>query len=275
MDIVTIIAAAAGLWLILAIAMAVAWAIDRRTGNSGWIDVSWTCAMGLAGLTSATAFFDLENMTLRQWIVAALVTIWTARLAGHIANRTLIISDDPRYRMLRETWGPAAPYKMFWLLQAQGALSVPMALTIALAAWNFSPFPQVLDFAALAIFVTGLTGSALSDWQLSRFKQNHNHEGRVCDSGLWAWSRHPNYFFEWLIWLSLALFAIDAQNVWSWNLAAFAGPAFMFWLLRFVSGVPPLEKHMLAKYGERYRRYQKTTSTFFPLPPASPATRAT
>ncbi len=272
MDFMTIIATAARLWLFLAGAMSVAWLIDQRTGNSGWIDVSWTCAMGLAGLISATGFFDVGSMTPRQWLVTALVTVWTARLAGHIANRTLRISDDPRYKKLREDWGPAAPNKMFWLLQAQAALSVPMALAIALAAWNPAPVPQTLDFVALAILAAGLAGSALADWQLSRFKRDHRQDGRVCDLGLWAWSRHPNYFFEWLIWLGVSLLAIDQQNIWSWNLVALAGPACMFWLLRFVSGVPPLEQHMLAKYGERYRRYQQTTSTFFPQPPARAAT---
>ena len=142
-----------------------------------------------------------------------------------------------------------------------------MVLAIALAAWKPGTLWTIMDTLAAIVVAIGLAGSAVADWQLMRFKHTVTRSNQVCDVGLWSWSRHPNYFFEWLIWLGFALFAIDPGGSWAWGYVALAGPACMYWLLRYVSGVPPLENHMLAKYGGLYANYQRTTSTFFPLPP--------
>ena len=142
-----------------------------------------------------------------------------------------------------------------------------MVLSIALAAWNPAALWTPMDALAIIVIASGLAGSAVADWQLAHFKRTVTRPGQVCDVGLWSWSRHPKYFFEWLIWLGFALFAIELSGSWSWGYLALAGPTCMYWLLRYVSGVPPLENHMLAKYGELYANYQRTTSTFFPIPP--------
>ena len=267
MTALTLLGAVFAIWLMLALHMLVAWRIEQRTGNSGWVDVAWTIAMGLTGIAAAAAWFAVDDIGSRQLLVVALVAIWALRLAGHISRRTTLVSDDPRYAKLREEWGDASPRNMFWLLQAQAALSVPMVLSIALAAWNPIALWTPMDALAIIVTAVGLAGSAVADWQLSRFKGTVTRPGQVCDVGLWSWSRHPNYFFEWLIWLGFALFAIDLSGSWSWGYLALAGPTCMYWLLRYVSGVPPLENHMLAKYGELYANYQRTTSTFFPIPP--------
>lgn len=273
MDALTLLVVATGIWLMLACAMAVAWGIEQRTGNSGWVDVVWTCAMGITGLTAAMAPFSDASLSNRQLLIALLIISWALRLAGHIARRTATISDDPRYAKLRHQWGPAAALNMFWLLQAQAALSVPMALAIALGAWNPAPLFTVTDWLAIIVFAVGLAGSAIADQQLTRFKKPGRSAGKVCNTGLWAWSRHPNYFFEWLVWVSMALFAVNVSQDWPWGYAALIGPICMYWLLRYVSGVPPLEDHMLIKYGNAYAGYQEATSVFFPMPPRSSSTQ--
>jgi steroid 5-alpha reductase family enzyme len=271
MDFLTLLALVLGLWLMLAVLMTVAWWIERRTGNSGWVDVVWTSAMGLAGIAGATILFSFGELTNRQILITLLVLLWALRLAGHIAYRTSTVSDDPRYAKLRLQWGAEASRKMLWLLQAQAALSVPMVLSIVLGAWNPAPLFTAADWIAIIVFCVGLIGSAVADMQLTQFKQSNDMSGEVCSSGLWAWSRHPNYFFEWLVWVAFALFAITLSGDWVWGYIALAGPACMYWLLRHVSGVPPLEEHMLAKYGAAYSSYQTTTSVFFPLPPSNPS----
>lgn len=260
-----------GLWLMLAVLMAVAWWIEQRTGNSGWVDVVWTSAVGLTGIAGATApAHSFGDLTYRQLLIVIMALLWTLRLSGNIAGRTTTVSDDPRYAKLRLHWGDEAPRKMFWLLQAQAALSMPMVLAIVLGACNPAPLFTATDWIAAILFCVGLAGSALADRQLARFKQSHGSSGPVCNTGLWAWSRHPNYFFEWLVWVAFALFAINLDG-WIWGYAALIGPACMYWLLRYVSGVPPLEEHMLAKYGAAYAGYQKSTSVFVPLPPCNPS----
>lgn len=268
MDLLTLLTVILGLWLMLVIMMTVAWRIEQRTDNSGWVDVVWTSAMGVTGITGATAAYSFDDLSDRQLLVVVLVLVWALRLAWHIGWRTTTVSDDPRYAKLRLQWGAAASRKMFQLLQAQAALSVPMVFAIVLGAWNPAPLSTVTDWIAACLFCVGLAGSEVADLQLTQFKRSTDVSDRVCDTGLWAWSRHPNYFFEWLIWVAFALFAIDLSGGWAWGYVAFIGPACMYWLLRYVSGIPPLEEHMLAKYGAAYAAYQKSTSMFVPLPPS-------
>lgn len=117
-------------------------------------------------------------------------------------------------------------------------------------------------------------GEALADEQLRRFRKNPNNKGAICDAGLWKLSRHPNYFFEWFGWLSYPLFAIDFTGGFSWGFAAVAGPACMYWLLVYVSGIPPLEEHMIRRHGVKFRDYQLKTPAFFPLPQRTAKTPA-
>ena len=111
------------------------------------------------------------------------------------------------------------------------------------------------------------TERELFDEQLRRFRDDPANKGKICDAGLWKWSRHPNYFFEWLGWLAYPVLAIDLGGHDPWGYVALAAPLCMYWLLVYVSGIPPLEEHMLAKRGDAFRKYQMTTNVFFPGPP--------
>jgi steroid 5-alpha reductase family enzyme len=196
-----------------------------------------------------------------------LVVVWSLRLGLHIAWRTAGITDDPRYAKLLRDWGADATRQMFWLLQKQALVSIPLALAVVLAAWNPLPELRLQDFLAVLVLFAGIFGEAVADRELRRFRADPINRGRICDAGLWGWSRHPNYFFEWFGWLAYPLFAIDLSGAYPWGWLALLGPACMYWLLVHVSGIPPLEEHMLARRGAEFRRYQARTNSFFPAPP--------
>lgn len=245
--------------------MAGAWLAQQRTGNSGWVDTIWTFGLGLVGFASALAPF--QAVAARQVVAALMIAAWAGRLGLHIAQRSAGITDDPRYAEMAVRWGGDAPRQMFWLLQKQAWVTIPLALAVFLAAHHPAPLFRVQDIAAIVVMMAAIIGEGMADWQLRAFKADPRNKGRVCDAGLWSLSRHPNYFFEWLGWLAYPLLAIDLTGAYGWGWLALLAPACMYWLLVYVSGIPPLETHMLRSRGQAFRDYQARTSAFFPLPP--------
>jgi steroid 5-alpha reductase family enzyme len=259
----------AGIALSLSILMALAWMVQQRTGDSGWVDTIWTFAVGLVGAGSALWPIGSAAPNARQWLVAALVAIWSLRLGVHIALRTAGISDDPRYAAFARDWGVDSPRKMFTFLQNQGFGSIPLVFAIFVAARFPHDVLRLQDYLGELILFVGIAGEALADAQLKNFRADPANKGRVCDAGLWRWSRHPNYFFEWFGWLAYPVIACSPSYplLYPWGWATLLAPLFMYWILVHVTGIPPLEAQMLRSRGERYRDYQARTSTFFPLPP--------
>ncbi len=249
----------------LALAMTGAWALQRATRNAGWVDAVWSAATGLVG--AACALAPLAGPPgARQLIVAALAALWSVRLAWHIAQRTAGgAPEDARYAEFRRDWGAAFEARLFWFLMIQAAAAWVLVLSITLAAHRPGPLGAA-DALGVAVLAFSVAGEAIADAQLRAFRRAGS--GGICDRGLWGWSRHPNYFFEFLAWCAYPIFAIDPAGRYLAGLASLAGPALMFWLLRYVSGVPPLEKSMLARRGDAFRAYQQRVSAFVPLPPA-------
>ena len=247
--------------------------VQQRTGNSGWVDTIWTFSLGLVGAGSALWPVAGASPNARQWLVAALVAIWSLRLGLHIAVRTAGITDDPRYAAFAREWGVDSPRRMFVFLQNQGLGSIPLVFAIFVAARFPTQGLRPQDYLGALILFTGIAGEALADAQLKHFRERPANKGRVCDAGLWRWSRHPNYFFEWFGWLAYPVIAIPVDQPlpyppsYPWGWAALLAPVFMYWILVHVTGIPPLEQQMLRSRGERYRDYQSRTSMFFPLPP--------
>ncbi|WP_295812367.1 DUF1295 domain-containing protein [uncultured Nitratireductor sp.] len=252
----------------LSAAMSGAWLAWRSTGNSGWVDTVWTFGLAAVGIAGSLLAPDTADAAFwRPLLVSALVAVWAMRLGSHIALRTRRITDDPRYASLQKEWGKDAAWQMFVLLQKQALVSVPLALAIVLAAWNPAPGLRLQDIFGVVVLIVGIGGEALADNQLRRFGRDSANKGKVCEVGFWRWSRHPNYFFEWFGWLAYPLIAIDLAGTYAWGWLAFGGPLCIFWLLRYISGVPPLEEHMIETRGDAYKEYQRRTSVFFPLPP--------
>jgi steroid 5-alpha reductase family enzyme len=261
--------ALAAIALALSVLMAGAWMVQQRTGNSGWVDTIWTFAVGLVG--AGCALWPLADAApnARQWLVAALVAIWSVRLGVHIAVRTAGATDDPRYAAFTREWGVDSPRRMFVFLQNQGFGSIPLVFAIFVAARFPHAGLRFADCLGALILLIGIAGEALADAELRKFRADPANQGRVCDVGLWRWSRHPNYFFEWFGWLAYPVIAIPIENplIYPWGWASLLAPLFMYWILVHVTGIPPLEQQMLASRGARYRDYQSRTSMFFPLPP--------
>jgi steroid 5-alpha reductase family enzyme len=253
----------------LSILMVGAWVVQQRTGNSGWVDTIWTFALGLVGVGSALWPVAGAVPNARQWLVAALVAIWSLRLGTHIAVRAAGTTDDPRYAALAKEWGANSPRKMLLFLQNQGFASIPLVFAIFVAARFPGEALRLQDHLGALILLAAIAGEGLADAQLKRFRELTANKGRVCDAGLWRWSRHPNYFFEWFGWLAYPVIAVSLDHplTYPWGWATLLAPIFMYWILVHVTGIPPLEAQMLRSRGDRYRDYQSRTSPFFPLPP--------
>lgn len=253
--------------VLLSATMAGAWFVVVDTGRSGWIDAIWSFAVGAGGVAAALLPLDgYGAWTVRQSVVACLAAVWALRLGLHIAARTAGGGDDPRYAQLRDEWGTNFRRRLFWFLQIQAAAAFLLVMAIFAAARNPAASLGLGDWLGIAVLIIAVIGEVIADRQLTAFRSDRANKGRVCDEGLWGWTRHPNYFFEWLGWVAYPLIAIDLTGDYPWGWAALAGPIFMYWLLVHVSGIPPLEAHMLRSRGEKFRAYQQRVNAFWPGP---------
>jgi steroid 5-alpha reductase family enzyme len=248
------------LWL--SAAMALAWRIALTTGESGRVDAIWAFATGLAAvMVSAASRGDPARRTL----VCAIAAIWSLRLGVYLWRRAIRTGDDPRYAALKQSWGPAAPRRLFAFLQTQAVASWPLVLTAFCAASAPRPALDARDWVAFGVFAVASAGEAIADRQMALFKEMSANRARICDQGLWAWSRHPNYFFEWLGWLAYPIMAVEAGYPAGW--LTLSGPFVIYVLLVYVSGVPPLEAHLQRSRPAAFAAYANTVSVFWPRPP--------
>jgi steroid 5-alpha reductase family enzyme len=253
----------------LSVVMALAWTTALRTGKSGWIDAIWSLSVGSAGAFAALAAPVDGASQARQALVAVLVGGWSLRLGLHIAARTARGGDDPRYAVLRAQWGATFRARLFWFLQIQAACAFVLAVAVLAAAANPAPGLRWADLIGVTLLLMAVAGESVADRQMEAFRRNPVNKGGVCDRGLWGLSRHPNYFFEWLGWCAYPLIAIDPSGAYPWGWAALAAPALIYALLVHVSGIPPLEAHMLRSRGDAFRDYQARVSAFWPWPKRS------
>ncbi len=256
------------LYLALAVAMGLTWLLQRRTVNAGYVDVAWAACIGLAALYIGLV---ADGSLLVRLLVAMMAGIWGARLAMHLLVRVLFEPEDGRYRALREHWGPTASVKMFWFFQAQALIALMFAVPLWIAAQNPEPGWTLFKVLAVVIWIISLCGEALADHQLAQFRSHPGNRGRTCRVGLWRYSRHPNYFFEFLHWFAYGFLAIGAPHAW----IAWLGPLVMLAFLYRITGIPYTEQQALRSRGDDYRDYQSTTSALIPWPPRPSAVVST
>jgi steroid 5-alpha reductase family enzyme len=250
----------AGLGLILALlVMTLVWRASVRLQNAGIVDIAWSGLFApLALLYAVLGGGD----PMRRAIAASLMILWSLRLATHLWRRVVghIEVEDGRYAKLRDSWGESADRKMLVFFLFQGATTVVLSVPILIATLNPAPSLRAVEFAAIGLWLIAVSGETLADRQLARFKADHANAGKVCSEGLWRYSRHPNYFFEWLVWCSFSLFALGTPYGW----LGLGSPLIMLWFLYKVTGIPATEEQSVRSRGEAYRQYQRTTSPFFP-----------
>jgi len=244
------------------VVMGAAWAVQRSARNAGWVDVFWTFGTGAACVMAALAP-TLEALPERQMLVAALGAAWSVRLGTYVALRVARSSEDSRYVRLREDWGRVFQSRMLGLVLVQAPVTALMTLSVFVAAHAEGALGW-RDALGASLLLIAIAGEALADEQMRMFKARGQHGG-VMQQGLWAWSRHPNYFFEWLGWLAYPAIGFDPQQPLTW--LTWIAPALMYLVLRYGTGVPALERTMLESRGEAFRRYQQDVSPFFPWPP--------
>lgn len=250
----------AGLGLGVATAVMLAlWALHLRTRNASWVDVGWAGNLGLLAVLFATL---ADGFGPRRLLVAAVVGTWSARLTWHLALRVASSPEDPRYGEMRARWGGNLDVKFFALFVGQGVLDVLLALPFLFAALDPAPAIHPVSWLGAALAVVGMGGEAVADAQLRAFKTDPANRGRVCRVGLWGLSRHPNYFFDWLVWCAFALLALPSPLGWTGLL----GPALMLYFLTRVTGIAATEAHAVRSRGDAYRQYQRDVSAFVPWP---------
>lgn len=241
------------------------WLVQRRTRDAGVVDVGWAASLGaaavLCGLTG-------EGDVVRRLVIGAMGGVWGFRLAWHLlTDRVLRGEEDGRYQTLREAIGEKRIDGFFlFFFQAQAVTVVVLSLPFVLASRDAGA-PGVWVWLGLGVWAVGLAGETIADAQLKRFKDDPANRGKVCKRGLWRYSRHPNYFFEWVMWVGYALVATGAP--WGW--LAWLSPALILLFVLKITGIPPTEKRSVRSRGEAYRQYQRETSAFFPWFPRSGA----
>lgn len=251
---------AVGLAVVLT-AMTVLWLVSLRIRDASIVDPFWG-----PGFLLVTASWVLAAgpVSPRAVLVLVLVGAWAARLGVHLLGRNRREGEDPRYAAWREEHGDAfwwvSLFKIFWL---QAAILWVVALPLLVSVVSRAPMGAWEVVGAL-VFLAGFLTEAVADLQLRRFRQDPANRGRVLDTGLWRYSRHPNYFGDAVLWWGLWLVAVGAGGWWT-----VFSPVLMTFLLLKVSGVTLLEKDMEDRRPE-YAEYVRRTSAFVPLPPKEP-----
>jgi cyclopropane-fatty-acyl-phospholipid synthase len=246
----------------MSLVMLLGWYWQQRHQNAGIVDVLWALLMTAAGV-----FYAISGQA--QWpvalLVGALIGLWYGSLAWFLWRRLRGHEEEGRYRYLRQYWGNHAGrwHLLFFQLQAL------LAWTFTLPAWFITRHQAVVTdwqlLAGVVLVVVAWCGERLADGQLAAFKATPHHQGKVCNVGLWRYSRHPNYFFEWLQWFIWPLLALYYPNgAWLW-----LAPATMWLFLYWVTGIPYTEQQALRTRGDAYRDYQRTTSPFIPWRPGA------
>lgn len=248
--------------------MVAQWLLSIPLRNVSIVDIGWGLgfvAVAWAGVWRSGVTLDAANWT--RWGLPVLVTIWGVRLATHLAVRNIGKPEDYRYAAMRAARGPSFVWSSLGIVFGlQGAVMWVVALPVqaAIALPTATPC-WVLTSLGGVVWATGLCFEAVGDWQLVRFKADPANKGRVMDRGLWRWTRHPNYFGDFMIWWGhwlLSMGLSDYSATW-WSVVS---PALMSFLLIRVSGVALLEKSLKARSPE-YVAYIERTSAFFPWRP--------
>ncbi|MHC4380209.1 MAG: DUF1295 domain-containing protein [Planctomycetota bacterium] len=241
--------------------MALAWVYLSKKHRLGHVDLLWAVVIGIQAAAYA---WTSEGWVPRRIALTLLAGLWAMRLAAHLSQRLGRDGEDGRYLAMAAAAGPRAPLFFFGFFQLQAVAAWVFAIPFAALVQDPEPAWRVWEVLGLGLWCASLVGNGIADRQLDRWRSDPANRGKTCRSGLWAWSRHPNYFFEWLLWCAYPLAAIGTPFL----LLNLGIAALMLVMVTKVSGIPFTEQQALRSRGDDYRDYQASTSPFFLRPPS-------
>ena len=245
-------------WLFTVPLMLGLWRIQCVQENAALADVGFCVGFGCIILWYAAA---VDGDPFRRMLVGTMGAVYAFRLGLHLfLNRIYQRSEDSRYKNLREKWGRRAQLYFFLYFQGQAMAIAVFSLPLLVLMLNPEPTIGLWEWSGIVVWMIAVFGEASADSQLAWFRAQPQNAGKACRTGLWRYSRHPNYFFEGVHWCSYVVMAIGIPHGW----VTLIGPILMIWGLLKVTGIPFTEAQALASRGEDYREYQRTTNAFLP-----------
>ena len=245
--------------------MLCSWLLVTYNKRAGLVDVSWSFSIALNVIVAAWAMTDAPVLV--RLFIGLASSIWFLRLSWHLLRRyTKETVEDTRYANMRRAMGKYQHlgFLLFFIFQAGLVLlfSYPMLELLSIPAQQWNDWTVICVVLAAIIMLVALIGETIADEQLYRFKLDLHNQGKTMDQGLWKYSRHPNYFFEWLHWFAYPVLGLAAGLYGLW-----VYPILMWLFLHYITGIPFSEKQALAHRGDNYKDYQRRTSMFIPWQP--------
>lgn len=239
--------------------MSVAWVWATRIHNYSVVDGFWSFNFAVIALV---IYFLADGNPTRKLLACTLAVLWSLRLGIYLAKRigSHLHEEEGRYKQLRNEWAHNLKLKFFIFFQAQAFSNVVLCTPFFIIALNKSTPVTIPEYAGAGLWLVCIAGEAVADAQLKHFKANPANKGKVCDAGLWHYSRHPNYFFQLMIWVSVFIFAVNSPYGW----VSIICPLSIGYLIFKVTGIPMTEEQSIRSKGEAYREYQRTTSMLVP-----------
>jgi steroid 5-alpha reductase family enzyme len=246
-------------WAGCALVMMALYMVQLWKQDATIVDVGWSLLIGLLTLFYA---WSLEINTVQQWVVLGIACVWSLRLTVYLGMNRVMGNkpEDGRYQSLRKKYGSKAQVFFVIFFQAQALIALIFSIPILTALYNTQSSFSILTIIGFLFGFGAILGEAAADKQLAYFRSLPDSKGKTCRAGLWRYSRHPNYFFEWLYWFAYIFLAYPTPFWW----VTVAGPVIMLLFLFRLTGIPYTEKQALASRGDDYRQYQQTTSVFIP-----------
>ncbi|HEY6161341.1 MAG TPA: DUF1295 domain-containing protein [Bacteroidia bacterium] len=239
--------------------MMIVWLWAYRIQNAGVVDIFWAFNFTII---SVVVYLMADGFEMRKMIVCGLAALWSLRLGIYLLVRvgSHLATEEGRYKQLRKEWSPNPDAKFFAFFQAQALSNIFLAIPFFIIAMNKTEPMNMVEYIGAGMWFVSIIGEGLSDFQLQRFKKNPANKGKVCQDGLWNYSRHPNYFFQFMIWVSVFIFSLPTPYGW----ISIVCPLTIFYLIWKVTGIPMTEEQSLRSKGDLFRDYQRTTSVFVP-----------
>ncbi|QDK36883.1 DUF1295 domain-containing protein [Bdellovibrio sp. NC01] len=248
-----------GAFVVMVLLMTLTWRFAKRWNNYSIVDVIWPLSFSVVG---GLYYLTSEGWWLRKALVLAVVMLWSLRLSFFLGRRVYSHhpAEDSRYKTLRQDYGTNLVWRFFLFFQYQGISVVLLSIVFLMPLRNSAENLNGLEIAGLLLSLLSLFGESIADAQAQKFKTNPANHSKVCDVGLWKYSRHPNYFFESMIWWGFYVTALGTPG----GAYTVYAPLIILFILVKVTGIPPSETQALQKRGDAYREYQSRTSAFVP-----------